>query len=148
AVRLSQSPEELGWQAIEDSRGRNLVWWQPSTRHCTFVHDKIREAFQSRLTPEDRVRLHRLAAGYRLDQHPDRAAELAFHFDAAGCPQKALYYALQAGQEARLQHALDSAEQNFRIAMRSVKAIEAINRSVKYQVADGLGEVLMLRGKY
>src|SRR5262249_59206942 len=71
--------------------------------------------------------------------------ELAYHFDAAGESARALPYALAAAKQARTQHSLELAEQQYRIAARG--AADA-DRAIRYEIAEGLGDVLMLRGRY
>lgn len=74
-----------------------------------------------------------------------RVAELAYHFDAADNHQAALPYALQAAEQAHARHALDVAEQQYRIARR---AAHTAGPQVQYRIAEGLGDVQMLRGQY
>ena len=71
--------------------------------------------------------------------------ELAYHFDAAGDSESALEYALTAAEQARAVHSLEVAEQQYRIAERGSQRSD---NSVKYKIAIGLGESLMLRGQY
>ncbi|MHB8879352.1 MAG: histidine kinase dimerization/phospho-acceptor domain-containing protein, partial [Myxococcaceae bacterium] len=78
-------------------------------------------------------------------REPARVFEIAYHFDAAGDPASALPYALAAADQARAQHALELAEQQYRIAERgSTRALPA----TRERIAEGLGDVLMLRGRY
>ena len=77
---------------------------------------------------------------------PGRIFDLAYHFDAAGDHESALPYALQAAQQARAQHALDSRRE----AIPHRPARRRLGRAVptRYEIAEGLGDVLMLRGHY
>ncbi|MCP6768901.1 hypothetical protein NL529_29060, partial [Klebsiella pneumoniae] len=84
-------------------------------------------------------------AEYLVERSPDRAAEIAYHFDAAGNSSAALQFAVRAGDEARSQYALEVAEQQYRIAERGAADGSA---RMRYQVARDLGEVLLLRGQY
>jgi len=140
----TQTPSEV-IVALEESRQRNLVWLRPSGSHAVFVHDRIREALLARLSAEHRRELHSRAAAHLQIHAPDRVFELAYHFDAAETPVFALEYALAAAEQARAQHSLQVAEQQYRIANRGAQAAD---NSVKYRIAIGLGEVLMLRGQY
>ena len=110
-----------------------------------FVHDKIREALLARLPADQRTELHRRAALHLRTHAPQRVSDLAYHFDAAGDSDQALRYALEAARQARARHALEIAEQQYRIAQRG--AASAPN-AVRFQVVEGLGDVLMLRGRY
>ena len=50
---------------------------------------------------------------------------------------------MQAAEQARAQHALEIAEQQYRIALRGANTDE-----VRFRVVEGLGDTLMLRGRY
>ena len=76
---------------------------------------------------------------------PSRIFDLAYHFDAAGRSEQALPYALQAACQARSQHSLEVADQQYRIADRGARSAD---RATQYAIAEGLGDVLMLRGQY
>ncbi|MDQ3898563.1 MAG: AAA family ATPase, partial [Actinomycetota bacterium] len=129
--------------AVDEARRRHVLW--SSGSRCTFVHDKLREALLAQLDELDRRSLHRDAALAIEARSPERVFELAYHFDAAGDARRALPYALAAADGARSQHALEIAERHYRIAARG--AAGADDRS-RRQVAEGLGDVLMLRGHY
>ena len=131
--------------AIDQARRRHLVWLRPSGAACVFVHDRVRSALLDRLGDEQRRELHRRAARYLQERQPDRVFDLAYHFDAAGDRKSALGYALVAAEQARSQHSLEIAEQQYAIALRGA---EEVSRPVHYRIALGLGEVLMLRGRY
>src|SRR5262245_31214885 len=144
AELTGQSPEQ-SIAALDVARQRRLVWMRPDGSHCVFVHDKIRSALLESQARSERRRLHSQAAKY-LEQHaPTRAAEIAYHFDAAGDSRSALPYALQAAEQARAQHALEIAERQYLIAERG--AAEA-GAAVRYRVLQELGQVLLLRGRY
>lgn len=131
--------------ALEEARHRNLIWVRPSESHAVFVHDRLRESFLDRLKPEERRQLHSRAAFYLKDHDGSRVFDLAYHFDAAGDSERALAYALAAANQARELHSLEVAEQQYRIAERGSADS---NDDVKYMIAIGLGECLMLRGRY
>ncbi len=71
--------------------------------------------------------------------------DLARHFSAGGRNDQALPYALIAAEQARRQDALEVAEQQFKVAEQGAPDAPA---HVQFRVANGLGDVLMLRGKY
>ncbi len=144
AALTIQTPSEV-IAALEEARQRNLIWLRPSASHAVFVHDRLREAFLARLTCEHSRELHSRAAIYLKDNAPDRVFELAYHFDAAGNCESALEYALAAAEQARAVHSLEVAEQQYRIADRGSQSTD---NAVKYRIAIGLGECLMLRGQY
>ena len=74
-----------------------------------------------------------------------RLFEIATHYDAAGDSRRALPFAFTAAQRGHAQFSLDAAEKQYRIAERgAVKADD----SIRMMIAEGLGEVLMLKGQY
>ena len=145
ATKLARQTPSESVRALDEARRRHMVWVRADGFQCSFVHDKIRFALLQSLTPEKRRELHRRAADYLCQTDPDRVSELAYHFDAAGDSPRALDFALQAANQARSRHALEIAEQQFRIAQRG--AAEA-PKHVRYEIAEGLGNVLMLRGNF
>ncbi len=144
AVRLARQSTDTAVEVLEEARRRRLVWIA-SDGTCTFVHDKIRSAMLEGLSPADRQDMHRRAASDLQNSAPQSIAELAYHFDAAGESTRALPYALQAAEQARAAHFLEAAEDQYRIAERGVSPTD---RATRYWIAEGLGDVLMLRGRY
>ncbi|HLF23463.1 MAG TPA: hypothetical protein VI565_06020, partial [Burkholderiales bacterium] len=130
---------------LNEARRRNLVCARRGEETYAFVHDKIRAAFLDLIPPEERMRLHR-EAGLRLaNASPERAFDMAYHFDAAGDHQRALPHALVGASQARSRHALEVAERNYRIARRGAANGDA---DLRQRIAEDLGDVLMLRGCY
>jgi two-component system sensor kinase len=74
-----------------------------------------------------------------------RFFDLAYHFDAAGDSERAFPYAISMADQARSQYALEIAEQLYHIAERGA---ESMDDSARFPVAEHLGDVLMLRGRY
>jgi two-component system sensor kinase len=145
AARLASQRDDTAFRALEEARRRQLVWEKPSATHYVFVHDKVRESLLARIDEAQRRALHLRAARHLEQQLPDQIFELAYHFDAAGQSDEAFTYALAAAEQARAQHALEIAEQHYRIAM---KGADRKSASLRYRIAEGLGDVLMLRGEY
>lgn len=81
------------------------------------MHDQIREAVLQTLPPLRRELIHRRAAEFLSRFEPDRVFDIAFHHDASGRFDLAKDFALQAAERARSSHALESAEQQYRIAL-------------------------------
>ena len=142
AALTGQSAEDAA-AAVDEARRRHVLW--TAGERCTFVHDKLREALLAQLDEVDRRALHGDAAVLIEAASPERVFELAYHFDAAGDAGRALPYAIAAADRARSQHALEIAERHYRIAARGVTRGDDRARR---QVAEGLGDVLMLRGHY
>ncbi len=141
---VRQTPSEA-ISALNEARQRCLIWLGPDGTRCIFVHDKIRAALLERISAEERCDIHRRAAARLQAKSPDDVSSLAYHFDAAGDSRAALPYALVAAERARAQHVLETAEQQYRIAERGGGDAP---QKTRYQIAEGLGDVLMLRGRY
>jgi len=144
-AELSGQPSFQAITALELARRRHLVWVQPDGARCVFVHDKIREALLERVSAGERQELHHCAALHLQRRHANAVFDLAYHFDAAGRSESALSYALLAAEQARSQHSLEIAEQQYRIAQRGSAGAD---QGTRYRIAEGLGEVVMLRGRY
>ena len=141
---LSGASREQVAGALVEPRRRHMLWEGAGGRY-TFVHDKLREALLGLLRPEQRRELHRLAAQSIAANPPVDPFELAYHFDAAGEYVQALPHALVAAERARQQFALQTAENNYRMAERGAARADA---GIRFRVAAGFGDVLMLRGLY
>lgn len=145
AAHLASQHPSQAIEAVDAARKRQLVWARPDGGRFVFVHDKIRAALLERLAPSERRQLHLRAALRLQHEAPERVSDLAYHFDAAGARCNALRYALEAAEKSRAQHALEVAEQQYRIALRSASAADA---ATQFRIAEGLGDVVMLRGRY
>jgi PAS domain S-box-containing protein len=143
-VLSGQTPAEA-LASIQEARRRHLVWLDAAGARGVFVHDKLREALLDRLWHEERTRLHLRAAERLESTDPGRVFELAYHFDAAGQDTRALPYALAAADLARSRYSLEIAERQYRIAEHGAASG---TDAIRQRVAEGLGEVLMLRGRY
>lgn len=131
--------------ALRQATQRHLVWTRPNDEKCVFVHDKVRETCLAMLTDDERNKLHLTAAAELEQRSPQPLFDLAYHYDVAGQSEKALPYALQAADQARSQHSLEIAEQQYRIAVRGASGAD---QATCYRIAEGLGDMLMLRGEY
>jgi tetratricopeptide (TPR) repeat protein len=149
AVQLSGETQGAA-AIIEEARARRLLWVDERSGHCSFFHDKIREALLDRLEPTTRSLLHSRAADALLAVRSREVADvdvfdLAYHLDAAGRHDEVLPAALRAAVLARSQHGLESAVTHYRMAERGVSADDARTRA---EIAEGLGDVLTLQGVY
>jgi signal transduction histidine kinase/CheY-like chemotaxis protein/serine/threonine protein kinase len=145
AALLTDQTPSLAIAALDKARRRYLVWVKPDQAVCVFVHDKIRSALLAQLSPEEQISMHQRVALHLRSQSEYIDSELAFHFDAAGDSRNALPHALVAAAQARSLYAFEIAEQQYRIAERGATDSDPLT---KYRVAQGLGDVLMLRGNY
>ena len=145
AVALTGQDAASAVPALAEARARRILWVQEDGSRCVFFHDKLREALLERMAPEERGALHLQAAERIETTDPGRVFELARHFDAAGAAERALPYALEAARQAQAEHSLGLAEAHYRIAAR---AAATGTDEAKRAAAEGLGEVLSLRGSY
>jgi DNA-binding SARP family transcriptional activator len=91
-----------------------------------FTHDLVRRALYSQLAYVRRAELHRSIAEAieSLSRRGERVEELAYHFEAAipvgGDVEKAIGYAMRAGELARAKCAWDEAEAHWRRALQLI----------------------------
>ncbi len=149
SISMAAELAGLSWdRAVElliEPRRNYLVWERASDSVCSFMHDQIREAVLTTLSPLRRAEIHRRAAVYLSHHEPERIFNIAFHHDASGRADLAKNFAIEAAEQARASHALESAEQQYRIAMRG---FFALCEEPDFRVLHGLGDVLMLCGRY
>jgi signal transduction histidine kinase/DNA-binding response OmpR family regulator/tetratricopeptide (TPR) repeat protein len=145
ASKLARQTSSQAIAALHEAQQRHIVWAKAKDDRCAFIHDKLRDTLLDRLPENERRELHLCAAVDLEAESPYRVYDLAYHFDAAGESQRALPYALAAAEQARNRHALELAEEQYRIAERGVPDTDEATR---YRIAEGLGDVLMLRGQY
>ena len=145
ARELARQSLEDARVAVEEASSRHMVWFDSDADQWTFMHDKLREGLLARLPEDERRDLHGIAAVNLSVRQPDRVFELAYHFDEAGQPERALPYALQAAVSARSRYALEIADRYYRIAGHGVGPDD---RTTRMQIYEGLGDVAMLRGNY
>jgi len=142
---LAQMEHGQAVWALAQARERRLIWLRSDGASYVFVHDQIRASLLGRLTQAQQQQMHLRAAIHLQRQGPEQWSDIAFHFDAGGDGQAALPYAMLAAKQARDRFALDTAERQYRIARRGARHADAATR---FQIAEGLGDALMLRGQY
>jgi predicted ATPase len=111
-----------------------------------FDHALTQQSLYAELSPRRRRRLH-LAAGEAIERLPDRkrqgrTSELAWHFVQGDDPEKALRYALQAGDEAEAVFAHADAEMQYRTALEL--AGERADERLRAQSLEKLSKVLYM----
>lgn len=146
AAELGEQSVRVAMKALNEARSRHLVWVGADGSHCEFVHDKIRSELLERLSVVEKREWHRQAAQVLERLAPNRLFDLAYHFDAAEEYALAFAHAFQAAEQARSQHALEVAEQQYRIAQRGVAYLD--DEQIGLRIDEGLGDVLLLRGRY
>jgi diguanylate cyclase (GGDEF)-like protein/PAS domain S-box-containing protein len=131
--------------ALDEARHRRILWVDEQLGRGRFLHDKLRDAVLERMDAGRRAALHLQTARRIEADDSSRVFDLAYHFDAAGESVAALPHALAAAEEARIRHALDASEEHYRIAAKGVASADFATGA---RVAEGLADVLMLRGSY
>lgn len=142
---LTQMTPGEAIEALTQARERRLVWTRSDGGSFVFVHDQLRSSLLNRLSATEQRNLHAEAAAYWEANSPARVADIAYHYDAAEMPHLALRYALEAAEAARSRFSLEVAERQYCIARRGSERSPA---STRFLIAEGLGDVLMLRGRY
>jgi two-component system sensor kinase len=145
ALELAQLDQTDATEALHEARQRRILWVDEADNRCAFAHDKLRETLLDRFDDSERRDLHERAAELLERRSPDQSFELAYHFDAAGDPDRALPHALRAADLARERHALEAAIGHYRIAERAALHADAATQA---RIAEGLGDVLTLAGAY
>jgi transcriptional regulator with XRE-family HTH domain/tetratricopeptide (TPR) repeat protein len=115
-----------------------------------FAHDVVREVIEAGLGDARRMLFHR-RIGAALEQRPEReheqrAAELAWHFRQGNEPERALPYALRAGDQARPLFAHDEAEQQYRLALRLAREVN--DRKYEARALEKLGALYWTLGRH
>ena len=129
--------------ALEEGRQRHLIWADGQPGRFSFAHERLRAALLARLAPGEQRDLHRRAAE-RLESRPgDHSFALAYHFNAAGVPERALPHALAAAQTAFDRYAFDLAIDQLHIAEVAAPDVET-----RVFVRERLSAALILRGRY
>jgi DNA-binding CsgD family transcriptional regulator len=104
--RLSDIPEPALERAVRSALEHRLLVVDPLSEEYRFRHALIGEVIYRELLPPERARLHQRVADLLKDQpaaalaRPDRAGELAFHFDRAGDLRSAFTASLAAADAA------------------------------------------------
>ncbi len=144
-VQLAKCDATTAVAGLEVARERHLVWTRADGGNYAFVHDQIRTSLLEQVPVTERKHLHTEAAEYYVRVIPDNVSEIAYHFSQSSFPERATRYAFEAAKRARKQFSLDIAEQQYRIALLG---LDRLSQELRYEIVEGLGETLMLQGKY
>jgi signal transduction histidine kinase/CheY-like chemotaxis protein len=145
AIYLANCDTATAVQCFDQARERNLIWARADGAHFVFIHDQIRTALIGRASRDLLQILHLRAAQYHEREHPTQMPVIAYHYDQADQTAEAAKYAFLAAEQARQQFSLEIAEEQFRIAKRGAGSA---TDDVRFRIMEGLGDTLMLRGKY
>lgn len=141
--KWERSEEELD-AALEEAQAAGLV--QENRDGYLFNHALTQQTLYTELPSRRRRRLH-VAAGEALERLPERtrqprAGELAWHFREGEAPERALPYALLAGDYARSLYATGEAEREYRIALNLAVALG--DRAHEARALEQLGWLMWL----
>ena len=140
---LSASPEEV-IEALEEAMASGLVAEvAESVDRFVFCHALAREAIYCRLSRTRRLRLH-LRVATALEAAGARPGALAHHFFAArkiGAAEKAVHYAVLAGEEAAQSLAYEDSVGQYRRALEAIAADPAADEVRRCDILLALGRV-------
>ena len=121
-AELAALPESMGLKlelALDELVSRQLLEWVAPGRY-RFVHSKIREAQELAIAPNEKRRLHRLAAMHLASQENQASVDegrLGLHWLQAGEPQLALPLLDAAARAAMSAHEPGRAAEYSRLAL-------------------------------
>jgi tetratricopeptide (TPR) repeat protein/transcriptional regulator with XRE-family HTH domain len=146
-VEVSDQPEEEVLVALDAvSQARLLVPEIVQVDAYQFAHDLIREVVEADLSPARRTALHRRVA-HALERRAEHerlgwAEDLAYHFVVAGEEERALPYALLAGDQAEALFAHHKAARHYRSALTLAQAQHDLAHEA--EALEKLGRVLRM----
>jgi predicted ATPase len=110
-----------------------------------FVHGLIATTLVEGLRTVRRRRLHRRAAAAIETQRPDDFEALAYHYNQAGEPEKAIDYLLQAGDRAhRLGVSLEAID-FYQLALQKAAELRAPREAIElHRIHESLGDVYLV----
>ncbi len=128
---------------LQQAMHRGFIEGAEGLQSFRFVHDKLRESVVDSLSLEERAEIHRNIATLLQAIAADDCFSLSFHFSQAGLYAQAFEPAVKAARIARERSVLESAEVQYRIALRGIEA--STESSI---ILREFGEVLILRAKF
>ncbi|WP_153556620.1 hybrid sensor histidine kinase/response regulator [Roseimaritima sediminicola] len=132
-------------QVATDALRRGLLQREVRTDGFRFAHDQLHAELRQSLAADHRRRLHRRAASYVQTHDCENAIDLAHHYYHADMLQEALRYALAAAKLAREKFDFPIAIEQLEIAKRCTGLGD---RQLSLQIAESLGEIYLLVGRY
>jgi DNA-binding SARP family transcriptional activator len=153
-VHVSRQPEDIVVRCLDE------LWQQRIVRELRagqydFSHDKLREVAYEGLSLTRRRLLHRYVAEALERPAEDVAsASIAYHYDLAGLPERAIPYYDRAAQDARALFAHQEAVDAFHRALTLIdglppsEAFASWRHDIAAHVHEGIGEVLALQGRH
>ncbi|RLC79777.1 MAG: hypothetical protein DRI61_07180 [Chloroflexi bacterium] len=141
--------EEATLEALDELLRRHLIHEGsgPTGRDYEFEHHLVREVIYQGLHHRRRRRLHRLVGEALEKLYPDPseiAGELAYHFERAGEPLRALPYLLQAGHNAAALYAYEEAIDYWE---RAFSIFTSLPEAEAARFRDSIGAALLARAE-
>jgi ABC-type oligopeptide transport system substrate-binding subunit len=130
ALRAQLIEEVSGKQAAREWEGAQRGFAPPAPRRApqtatgrtfTFAHGLIPSTLVAAMATAQRQRLHHQAAEAIERVSPAEYEALAYHYDRARDPEKAIYYLLKAGDRARGLYAFQEATDHYHRALALLK---------------------------
>jgi tetratricopeptide (TPR) repeat protein len=146
-LELTGMSEDIVLCGIEEGiKERFLVKDLTSVERIYFAHDRIRDAFYTRVPQEKKIPLHKHVGETLERKHSDNIDhvlyDIAHHFTLAQVEEKTLYYSLQAGKKAQAGYAHDQAIKLYE------KAREILERRKKTKTDEYLDLLVRLGTEY
>jgi tetratricopeptide (TPR) repeat protein len=147
-LAMNDLPEDSLEALLEEATSTGVI--RPlDAEHYTFDHALTQQALYQEITPRRRRKLHQ-RAGEAIQKvagsKASSAAELAWHFLQAGDDERALTYALRAGDAARAVFAHAEAEAHYRSSLELARETEDEPRET--EAREKLGSTLRSLGQY
>ena len=154
---VSDLPEDRLLDVLDEAEGARLIEDAPGVIDgYTFTHALIRETLYGDLTTARRVRFHRRVAealeeGMKPGQEP--LADLAYHYGQAasrGDVEKAVSFAVRAGEAAAARFAVDEAARFYGMALQALSFLpdDAAVRARRLELQVKSGKALASIGQW
>ena len=154
-VHVSHHDEDAVVHGLDELWQRRIVR-EVGAGQYDFSHDKLREVAYGRLSLTRRQLLHRYVAEALEALHAEDlervSARIAYHYDRAASPERAVNYYLLAAAAARRLYAQDEAISAYERGLALVEGMPASEslagwrRRVSAELHQGLGDVTMIGG--
>ncbi len=146
-IDKTKIPTETIVEIIDHAIELQLIEKDPEGQ-ILFVHDRIREAFYTRLNEQDRKILHAKIAE-TLDREltekekNEMIFDIAHHFIKAENPEKIIEYVLPAAHKAKELYANDESLQYYQVVLTNTK-----EQRLHYLCSKNMGELFLNKGNY
>lgn len=154
-VKVSRRSEDEVMQGLDELWQRRIVREMAAGLY-DFSHDKLREVAYADMSQTRRRHLHRYTAEAleSLAEADDVSGQIAYHYDLAESPERAIAHYRRAAESAR---ALFAQEEAVAAYERALELVESLPQSAAFarwrdevagQLLEGLGDVRQLQGMH